>query len=174
MKRKKIFIGFLTLLNIASLSLQLLAMGSLGLGFELPVFSLLVPLLLVLNLVFFIFWLVRFQWPLLLTVLAISIGYEELQLLYQIGDNGIRIENGISVISYNVRSFNRFKWIDSPNIPDEIENFINLKRRLFSHKRKSLKNLLKNYKIDNKFDLNMRVEDLDLINLIKIFRTINV
>ena len=30
------------------------------------------------------------------------------------------------------------------------------------------------YKIDNKFDLNMRVEDLDLINLIKIFRTINV
>jgi endonuclease/exonuclease/phosphatase family metal-dependent hydrolase len=125
MKRKKIFIGFMTLLNIAFLSLQLLAMGSLGLGFELPVFSLVVPLLLVLNLAFFIFWLVRFQWPLLLTVLAISLGYEELQLLYQIEDNGIRIESGISVMSYNVRSFNRFKWIDASNIPDKIENFIN-------------------------------------------------
>ncbi len=56
---------------------------------------------------------------------------------------------------------------------DEVDNFINFKRKLFSHKRKSLKNLLKEYNLDNKFDLNLRVEDLQLSTLLKIFREIN-
>ena len=56
---------------------------------------------------------------------------------------------------------------------NEIDNFIKFKRYLFSHKRKSLKNLLKQYKFDNKFDLSLRVEDLELSTLLKIFRDIN-
>ena len=44
---------------------------------------------------------------------------------------------------------------------------------LFSHKRKSLKNLLKKYDLKNKFDLNFRVEDLKLNELINIFRAVN-
>jgi len=55
----------------------------------------------------------------------------------------------------------------------EINNFIIFKRNLFSHKRKSLKNLLKKYDLKNKFDLNMRVEDLKLNELINIFRAVN-
>lgn len=56
---------------------------------------------------------------------------------------------------------------------NEINNFIKFKRNLFSHKRKTLGNLLKNYDLENKFDLSLRVERLDLIDLIKIFRAIN-
>ena len=56
---------------------------------------------------------------------------------------------------------------------NEIDNFIKFKRYLFSHKRKSLRNLLKQYKFDNKFDLSLRVEDLELSTLLKIFRDIN-
>jgi len=125
MKQKKIFIGIVALFNAGLLFIQLLAMGSLGYWIELPLFSLVVPLLFFINLVFFIFWVVRFQLPLLLFILAVTIGYDELQLLYQFEDKGIRIESGISVMSYNVRSFNRFNWIDSKNIPAEIEGFIN-------------------------------------------------
>ena len=55
----------------------------------------------------------------------------------------------------------------------EINNFIIFKRNLFSHKRKSLKNLLKKYDLKNKFDLNMRVEDLKLNELINIFRAVS-
>ena len=124
MKQKKIFIGIVALFNAGLLFIQLLAMGSLGYWIELPLFSLVVPLLFFINLVFFIFWVVRFQWPLLLFILAVTIGYDELQLLYQFEDKGIRIESGISVMSYNVRSFNRFKWLDTSNIPKEIDNFI--------------------------------------------------
>ena len=56
---------------------------------------------------------------------------------------------------------------------DEINDFIIFKRNLFSHKRKSLKNLLKKYNIENDFNLNLRVENLELKTLIAIFRKIN-
>tara|TARA_B100001059_G_C17750911_1_gene537112 strand:- start:481 stop:1218 length:738 start_codon:yes stop_codon:yes gene_type:complete len=55
----------------------------------------------------------------------------------------------------------------------EVNSFIKFKRNLFSHKRKSLKNLLKNYDLKDKFDLNLRVEDLSIYTLIKIFRETN-
>ena len=53
---------------------------------------------------------------------------------------------------------------------NEINKFIIFKRDLFSHKRKSLKNLLKKYDFKNEFDLSLRVEDLNLDELVKIFR----
>ena len=57
---------------------------------------------------------------------------------------------------------------------DEIEKFIEFKRVLFSYKRKTIRNYLKNYKLnDLDIDLSKRVESLDLNTLIKIFRIIN-
>ena len=56
---------------------------------------------------------------------------------------------------------------------NEIENFIKFKKYLFSHKRKSLKKLLKKYEIYEGFNLNLRAENLELKELIKIFRKIN-
>ena len=56
---------------------------------------------------------------------------------------------------------------------NEIENFIIFKRKLFSFKRKTLKNILKNYDLNEKFNLNSRVEDLKLTELIKLFKAIN-
>lgn len=57
---------------------------------------------------------------------------------------------------------------------NEIEKFIKFKRNLFSHKRKILNNLLKNYNFDKtKFDLSIRIEDISLKKLIEIFRVIN-
>ena len=53
---------------------------------------------------------------------------------------------------------------------EEINKFIIFKRNLFSHKRKSLKNLLKKYELKNNFNLNLRVEDLKLDELVRIFR----
>ena len=55
---------------------------------------------------------------------------------------------------------------------DEINKFILFKRELFSHKRKTLKSNLKEYKTNTKLDLNLRVEDLDLQKLIQLFRSI--
>ena len=56
----------------------------------------------------------------------------------------------------------------------EIDKYIDFKRRLFSHKRKTLKNLLKDHNLKGDFDLNLRAEKLTLPSLINIFREINV
>ena len=56
---------------------------------------------------------------------------------------------------------------------NELLDFIKFKRRLFSHKRKSLKKILKNYDLKDNFDLNLRVENLKLDELIRLFRTVN-
>ena len=57
----------------------------------------------------------------------------------------------------------------------EISNFIEFKRNLFSHKRKTLKNILRNYNFDKeKFDLSKRIEEISLKELLKIFRQINI
>ena len=58
----------------------------------------------------------------------------------------------------------------------EVSNkFIKFKRNLFSHKRKTLSNLLKNYNFNKDiFDLKLRVEEISLQQLLKIFREINL
>ena len=124
MKRKKIFVRFFAFINAFLLVLQLIAMGSISGIISIPIFSLVVPLLCFANIFFFIFWLIRFQWPFLLFVLTFVIGFKEWRLLYQFKDNGIITSDGLSVMSYNVRSFNRFKWLDTSNIPKEINTFI--------------------------------------------------
>ena len=74
----------------------------------------------------------------------------------------------IPKVDSSVLTFNKLKK-KIINI-NEINKFIIFKRNLFSHKRKSLKNLLKKYDLKDEFDLNLRVEDLNLDELVKIFR----
>ena len=56
---------------------------------------------------------------------------------------------------------------------NEINSFIEFKRKLFSYKRKTLGKLLKEYDVNGEDFLSLRVEDLKLVNLIKLFRKIN-
>ena len=77
----------------------------------------------------------------------------------------------IPKVDSSVLTFNKLKK-KIINI-NEINKFIIFKRNLFSHKRKSLKNLLKKYDLKNEFNLNLRVEDLNLDELVKIFRATN-
>ena len=56
---------------------------------------------------------------------------------------------------------------------NELNEFIIFKRELFSRKRKSLKNILKKYNLKNNFNLNLRVENLKLEELIRLFRAVN-
>ena len=58
---------------------------------------------------------------------------------------------------------------------NEVNEFIKFKRNLFSHKRKTLKKLLKDYNFcKEKFDLGLRIEDIKLEELLEIFREINL
>ena len=95
--------------------------------------------------------------------------FYEIKTSFNVGKNCFR---PIPKIDSKVLLFERKK---SPLLKkNEINDFIDFKRVLFSHKRKKLSNLLKNYNFDKKkFNLNFRVEDLNLQSLLEIFREIN-
>ncbi len=105
--------------------LQLLSMGALGGVIQIPLLTLLVPLLCLVNLGFFVHWILRLQWPAFVFVGAVLISFQEWKLLYQFEKQGISTTAGLQVLSYNVRSFNRFKWLDESNVSNSIEAFIN-------------------------------------------------
>ena len=76
---------------------------------------------------FFIFWVIRLKWPLFLFIFTLAIGFNEWGKLYQFKDNVIITSKGLNVMSYNVRSFNRFKWLKNENIASSIASFIDKK-----------------------------------------------
>ena len=94
--------------------------------------------------------------------------FYEIKLNFHVGKNCFR---PIPKVDSSVLTFSLKKEFLIEK--DEIEKFILFKRNLFSHKRKTLRKLLKNYKLKIDFDLNLRVEDLELLTLIKIFRATN-
>ena len=82
------------------------------------------------------------------------------------------------VLAYTKNRLNSFTFYKKRKCSfkkNEIYGFIKFKRGLFSHKRKTLKNLLREHHfLNNKFDLNKRVENLSLEELLEIFRLINL
>ena len=96
--------------------------------------------------------------------------FYEINNSFNVGKNCFR---PIPKIDSTVLSFKRRKKFLLEKI--EIKEFIKFKRNLFSHKRKTLNNLLKDYNFNKQiFDLKLRVEDINLQQLIKIFREINL
>ena len=70
----------------------------------------------------------------------------------------------------------RFRKIEKPLLLNsEIEKFISFKQKVFSFKRKSLNKILKNYDLSSlDLDLTQRVESLSILDLLRIFRKINL
>ena len=101
-------------------------MDILNLGFNFPILSLGIPLLCLINLIFSFYWFLRFKWPFFLFFLVFAISFEAWQSLYQFKSKGIITSKGLTVMSYNVRSFNRFDWIDTKEIPSLIFNYIEI------------------------------------------------
>ena len=120
--KSKFLQRFLALFNAVLLLLQLFAMGVFGYAWEYPLFTLSVPLLSLVNLLFFIFWAMKLRWPALLFVMAFLLSFQEWGKLYQWPNNSIPTDKGLHVMSFNVRTFNRFRWIDRDDIPKAVES----------------------------------------------------
>lgn len=92
----------------------------------LSVLSLTVPLLILINILFVIYWLFKVKKQLLLSLVVLLIGYSYLSSLYKFtSSKHIDDAQNISVMNYNVRLFNVFKWIPNDDVDKEILKFIN-------------------------------------------------
>lgn len=92
----------------------------------LSVLSLGVPLLIIINFIFFIYWLVKIKRQLLLSLIVLLLGMNHLTSIYEISgteDVPPGMET-ITVMSYNVKQFNKYGWSEKINIPEEISEFV--------------------------------------------------
>ena len=82
--------------------------------------GLIYPFLLLTNVLFTIYWLIRFKKHFWANIIVILLGYGHIQNLINIQDKGIDTEAEFSVMSFNVRLFNAYDWIKKDNVKQEI------------------------------------------------------
>jgi len=112
-------------INLILLILQLLLMGTFGGGDYYPFLNLMVPFIILINFFFFIFWIIKLKWPFVMFVFSVLISYNDWERFYKLPNNGIPVSKGLKLMSFNVRLFNSYNWIDQENIPESILSFVN-------------------------------------------------
>lgn len=129
MKNLKLFDKFVFVFN--SIAAILLLLSYILPYFEpkkfafLSVLSLTVPFLIILNILFVIYWIFKVKKQLLLSLIILLIGYSYLMSLYKFtSSKNVNDSDDISVMNYNVRLFNVFKWIPEDGIEKKIVEFI--------------------------------------------------
>ncbi|WP_029037029.1 endonuclease/exonuclease/phosphatase family protein [Salinimicrobium xinjiangense] len=92
----------------------------------LSVFSLGVPFLITINVIFLLFWLFRLRIQALLSLIALLIGFNHVTSVYEIssGDEEVQGDNILKVLTYNVRQFNQYGWAEDGDIPEKLSAFI--------------------------------------------------
>ncbi|NQY28211.1 MAG: endonuclease/exonuclease/phosphatase family protein [Flavobacteriaceae bacterium] len=90
----------------------------------LSVLSLSVPVLLLLNVCFCLYWLLKVKKQLLLSLVVLLLGYDSLSALYKFSSVEKHTNTSLSVMSYNVRLFNIYDWIAAPSIENDIQQFV--------------------------------------------------
>ncbi|SDS31776.1 Metal-dependent hydrolase, endonuclease/exonuclease/phosphatase family [Formosa sp. Hel1_31_208] len=91
----------------------------------LSVLSLAVPALIIINILFLVYWLLKVKRQLLLSLGVLALGYSHVFSLYKFSSSKhVEDSENLSVMNYNVRLFNVFDWIDDPKLKDNITRFI--------------------------------------------------
>jgi endonuclease/exonuclease/phosphatase family metal-dependent hydrolase len=94
----------------------------------LSVLTLILPLFLILNALFFCYWLFRFKKQIILSGIVLLIGITFINKFYKFSNIDLpETADDLTVMSYNVRLFNLFHWIDDTNVTENIRTFINEK-----------------------------------------------
>lgn len=86
------------------------------------------PLLLLVNFFFFAFWVLQLKKKFIPSALILLLGFTFITKFYNFSDTKERsTENSeISLLSYNVRLFNKYEWLPSKTVPQDIFDFISI------------------------------------------------
>ena len=91
----------------------------------LSVLSLAVPILIILNILFVIYWLLKVKKQLFLSLVVLLIGYNYVGSLYKFSSSkDVADDNNMSIMNYNVRLFNLYEWIPEKNVETSIVDLI--------------------------------------------------
>lgn len=91
----------------------------------LSVLSLLVPVFIMINFLFMLFWILSVRKQFLLSFVVLILGYSHVTSMYRFSSSSTQpSENSLSVMSYNVRLFNIYDWIQETAIDRKIVDLI--------------------------------------------------
>lgn len=91
----------------------------------LSVLSLGVPFLILFNVLFFLYWLIRIRKQLFISLIVLVIGQMVFGSLYKFSSSKkVENPNNIKVMNFNVRLFNLYDWISEKNIETKIVDFV--------------------------------------------------
>ncbi len=91
----------------------------------LSVLSLGVALLILVNVLFFLYWLLKLKKQFVLSLVVLVIGYFSFGSLYKFSPSKhVDAPNNFKVMNYNVRLFNLYKWIPEKGIETKMIDFI--------------------------------------------------
>ena len=92
----------------------------------LSVLTLILPLFLILNGLFFVFWMLQMKRQMVISGIVLILGITFVNKFYKFSSHDLDREDGdMIVMSYNVRLFNLFQWIERESVKDDIKKFIN-------------------------------------------------
>lgn len=92
----------------------------------LSVLTLIMPLFFILNGLFFLYWAIQFKKRMVLSGLVLLLGITFINKFYKFSAKELpEDDKAFVVMSYNVRLFNLFKWLDKEDVPGNILSFIN-------------------------------------------------
>ena len=91
----------------------------------LAVLSLVVPLLIVANLFFLLYWLYMKKGNFLVSLIVLLIAFLSFGSFYRFGGETPKVlESDLKLMTYNVWGFNKNEWIKRPNVGDQIVDFV--------------------------------------------------
>lgn len=131
MKKLSLFDKFLFLVNSLLATILLISFSSHYISPNsipfIAIISLSVPVFILLNALFVLYWLVKFKRQFLVSTLILLIGFQYLTSFYSFSEKKVLLTSDVKVMSYNVRMFNLYNWIDEEHIDQKIFDFINSK-----------------------------------------------
>ncbi len=72
--------------------------------------SLTVSALILINIAFLIYWLIKLKRQFLLSLFVLMIGFQTINSFYQVAEKKVLLNDDMKIMSYNVRLFNIYKW----------------------------------------------------------------
>ena len=91
---------------------------------SLSVLTLVVPILIFINLLFLIYWTIKFKKQFLISFLVLLFGYKHVSSLFKFSGKDEESASSLKIMTYNVRLFNLYEWIDNHDIGDDIVDLI--------------------------------------------------
>ena len=128
MRSLSIINQFLYFFNITSLLILLLSYLSPYVNpivfWPIAFIGLIFPVLYIINILFLTYWIIILKKPIWINIVILIIGAGNINKYIGTSTNNSSSEDNLKILTYNVRLFNKYNWLEESNIQKKTVNFL--------------------------------------------------